>query len=147
MPTPATPARSTADTPRAYTPYNHYYPDSAVAFDWELQPVTPGCIPVVTLSVAHHKASKTIGVDIYTAVMPEDRHIRTVEFAWKSDKWAHRRIELAAIPVPRFNRNKLNEQAAFWLAEVQGNPQRFAAFFDTDDTAHHHSFARTAVAS
>lgn len=133
MTTTLTYARSTADEPREYTPYSYHYPNRSIAFDWELEPVGGGVVPVVTLVVAHHKNSKTIGVEMYTSV--KEGNSRMTRFAWKGDKWADRRVDLASTAVPRFNRKKLEEEAAFWIAEVRANPESFAEFFVTDETA------------
>ena len=125
-------ARSTADKPRQYQPYNYYDPNRTISFDWDLEPVGEG-VPVVTLSVSHTKNRKCFDVYLYTSV--KDGNSRLTRFSFRGEKWADLRVDLDRVAAARFSRKKLEEVAALWLAEVQANPESFAEFFVTDETA------------
>ena len=126
-------ARSTFDQPRQYQPYNYYNPERTIAFDWELAPVKEGVTPVVTLSISHDKGRKEFRVSLHTAT--KSGGVKRAVFAFRGEKWADRRVDLADVPCARFSRKKLEEVASDWLAEVQANPDAFAKFFETDDSA------------
>lgn len=126
-------ARSTLDHPRQYQPYNYYNPERTIAFDWELEPVKEGVTPVVTLTVRHDKNRKAFEVSLHTSTKSEG--VTRALFAFRGEKWADRRVTLDSVPCARFSRKKLEEVASDWLTEVQANPESFALFFETDESA------------
>jgi hypothetical protein len=130
----STASHSISNTPRTYEPYSYHNPGRAIAFDWSLEPVEAGTVPIVTLEVSHDSRSKQFRASIYTSLSQPSG--RTVSYGMGStDKWATRRKTVAVLPVARFNKKRLTEFAQVALSSVQQLPDDYNQFFQTDDSA------------
>jgi hypothetical protein len=109
--------------------------DRTVSYSFDLPPVNADVQPVVQVSVSNH--NKVLRAEVKTVRIVGVFECSNFAFGGAvEDKWSYRHAKvIASEPLPRYSAKRLQEYAERALAEFVANPERFARFFETDESA------------